>query len=96
MAFNVIAKSALVEFWQTYADSKEALEEWYKLLRGSEFSNFSELKQTFGSADFVQPDYVIFDIRGNRYRVITRVNFVYQTFWIKHVMTHEQYNHWRP
>jgi mRNA interferase HigB len=96
MGFNVISKPTLKDFWEEYADSKEALETWYKLLTKSEATNFSELKETFGSADYVQPDYIIFDIKGNTYRVMTRVNFTYKTFWIKHVFTHAEYDKWKP
>jgi mRNA interferase HigB len=48
------------------------------------------------SADWVQPDYVVFNVRGNNYRVITRANFTYKTFWIKHVFTHQEYERWKP
>jgi mRNA interferase HigB len=94
VGFNVIAKSTLREFWQRYPDSQDALEVWYKLLRQSEYKNFAELKAVFGSLDFIQPDYLVFDIRGNHYRIVARVNFVYKTIWIKHVFTHKEYNLW--
>ncbi len=94
MAFNVIAKSTLRLFWEDHADSEDALTVWYKLMKKANFSNFAELKETFGSADFVQPDYVIFNIKGNHYRLITRINFTYKTVWIKHVFTHAEYDNW--
>ncbi len=96
MGFNVIAKATLKEFWERHADSQEALESWFKLLTKGEFANFAELKQIFSSVDWVQPDYIVFDIRGNNYRVITRVNFTYKTFWIKQVLTHQEYDDWKP
>lgn len=96
MGFNVISKPVLRDFWETHADSKEALEMWFKVLSKSEARNFAELKETFASADYVGPDYIIFDIKGNSYRIITRVNFTYKTFWIKHVFTHAEYNRWKP
>jgi mRNA interferase HigB len=96
MGFNVVSKPVLKEFWEAHADSKQALETWYKLLSKSEAKNFSELKETFRTADYVQPDYVIFDIKSSTYRVITRVNFTYKTFWIKHVFTHTDYDKWKP
>jgi mRNA interferase HigB len=95
MGFTVIAKSAFREFWERYPDSQDALEVWYKLLRQGEFKNFAELKAIFGSVDFVQPDFLVFDIRGNHYRIVVSVNFVYKTIWIKHVLTHKEYDLWR-
>jgi mRNA interferase HigB len=96
MGFNVIAKVTLKAFWEEHADSKEALEDWYKLLSKGDYANFADLKKTFGSSDYVQPDYIIFDIRGNKYRIITRVNFTFKTFWIKEVLTHADYDKWKP
>jgi mRNA interferase HigB len=95
VGFNVIAKPALRAFWERHADSREALEAWYKLLSKSDFENFA-FKQVFGSADFIQPDYVVFNIKGNKYRVIARISFHYKRVWIKHVFTHAEYDRWRP
>jgi mRNA interferase HigB len=96
VAFNVISKPKLKEFWERHAHSQEALEAWYRLVSRGDFANFAEVKQVFGSADYVQPDYIVFDIKGNHYRIVTRVNFTFKTFWIKHVFTHEEYNRWKP
>ena len=94
MAFNVIAKASLREFWQKHADSQEALLAWYKVVGKAKFSNFAELKESFPSADFIQPDYIVFNIKGNHYRLITRISFSYKTIWIKHIFTHAQYDRW--
>jgi mRNA interferase HigB len=96
VGFNVIAKSTLKSFWEKHKDSKDALEDWYKVLAKGDYANFADLKKTFGSVDYVQPDYIIFNIKGNTYRVITRVNFTFKTFWIKKVLTHADYDHWKP
>jgi mRNA interferase HigB len=96
VGFNVIAKAALKAFWEEHADSKESLEDWYKLLAKGDYTNFADLKNTFGTADYVQPDYIVFDIKGNKYCIITRVNFTFKTFWIKEVLTHTEYDKWKP
>lgn len=96
MSFNVIAKPILRDFWDAHADSCDALERWYKALRKSEATNFAALKATFGTADWVQPDTVIFNLKGNHYRIITRIRFDRRTVWIKHVFTHAEYDRWTP
>jgi mRNA interferase HigB len=96
VAFNVIAKSTLRAFWERHSDSRAALDGWYKTLSKADFSNFAELKQCFSSADLVQPDFIVFDIKGNHYRLVTRISFIYRTVWIKHVFTHAEYDRWKP
>ena len=92
MAFNVIAKPSLKQFWEQHQDSEGALRAWYKLMTKSEARSFVELKQSFASADFVRPDYIIFNIKGNHYRLIVSINFEYKTIWIKHIVTHAEYD----
>lgn len=96
MSFNVIAKPTLRAFWDAHTDSRTALEDWYKALRKSNAANFAELRATFATADWVQPDIVIFNIKGNHYRIVTRVRFDHRIFWIKHVFTHAEYDRWQP
>ena len=96
MAFNVIAKSTIRAFWEQHSDSQDALTAWHKLMTKGDYEHFADLKETFSSADYVQPDYVIFNIKGNHYRLITRISFKYKTAWIKHVFTHSEYDDWTP
>ncbi|MEX2536547.1 MAG: type II toxin-antitoxin system HigB family toxin [Trueperaceae bacterium] len=96
MSFNVIAKSALRNFWQRHSESQVALDTWYKAVRNADFANFAELRQVFSSADLIQPDFVVFNVKGNHYRLVTRMSFAYRTIWIKHVFTHAEYDHWNP
>jgi len=95
VAFNVIAKASLRDFWLKHEVSQDALLTWYKTMTKADFKTFAELKNTFASADLIQPDYIIFNIKGNSYRLITRISFSYKTIWIKHIFTHAQYDRWR-
>jgi mRNA interferase HigB len=95
MAMNVIAKRTLRQFWENYPDVEEALEDWYRIMRRSSFNNFAEIKDVWNSVDWVK-DYLVFNIRGNHYRLITTVRFDIHTIWIKEIMTHRQYNSWTP
>ncbi len=69
------------------------LRNWFKLLSQVEATNFAELKELFGSVDLVK-DYVIFDIGGNKFRIIAIVYFESKLVLIRHVLTHEEYDHW--
>ena len=93
---NVITSATLRRVQDEYPDAAEALEDWHTIVRRTTFGTFAEIRDTFATASWVGPDYVIFNIRGNHYRLITRVNFPYQSFFLKHFLTHAEYDHWRP
>ncbi|MBI4357989.1 MAG: type II toxin-antitoxin system HigB family toxin, partial [Candidatus Omnitrophica bacterium] len=60
------------------------------------FKHLNELKQTFGSADYVRP-YTVFNISGNKYRLITLVNYQIRTVFVEQILTHREYDRgkWR-
>jgi mRNA interferase HigB len=88
---HVISRKALVEFWERYPDSKEPLLRWYKIMANSEYESFDSLRRTFPSADQVK-DLVIFNIGGNKYRLIASIHFNRGKVYIRHVLTHRQYD----
>ncbi|AFZ67768.1 type II toxin-antitoxin system HigB family toxin [Deinococcus peraridilitoris] len=96
MGMNVISKRPLQAFWEKHADAREPLEAWYKTIRSRDLVSFEDLRTTFPYVDHVGPDYLIFNIKGNRYRLITRVKYVAKTLWIKDVLTHDEYSAWTP
>ena len=90
---HVISKALLKQFWEKHPKAKEPLEVWFKLVSGCAASNFSELKRTFGSADYV-PGYTIFDVAGNHVRVIAVIHYNRQKLYVRHVFTHADYDAW--
>lgn len=95
MGMNVIAKRTLREFWVVYPDSQTSLEEWFDTMSKGDFANFAEIKSAFSAADWVK-GFMVFDIRGNHYRIIATARFERKTIWIKAVLTHKQYDSWTP
>ena len=92
--FRVIAKKKFVTFWEKYPESENVMEKFYSSLLHCKAKNFSELKQTFNSVDVVGRR-TIFDVHGNKYRVVARVN--YDPSRIIHVLgvfTHREYDKW--
>jgi mRNA interferase HigB len=88
---HVISRKALRAFWQRYADSEAPLQRWYKIISTSEFGSFSQLREAFPSADMVD-DLTIFNIGGNKYRLIASIHFNRQKVYIRHVLTHAEYD----
>jgi mRNA interferase HigB len=95
---NVIAKSALVNFWSDLPKgapretAEAAMTEWYATASKASWSNFGELKKTFNSADMVAGNKVIFDVGGNKYRIVGLVAFRTKRIFVLFVGTHAQYD----
>lgn len=90
--FNIIARKTLLEYCITYAEARNALLEWYHELLNSDFKNFNELKNKFGNASIVADDRVVFNIMGNKYRLVVRIVFEYKTIQVKWFGTHKEYD----
>jgi mRNA interferase HigB len=88
---RVITNRRLVEFALEHPDADEPLQIWRKLIESKDFQGFNGLRKTFGAVDIHDNKY-IFDIRGNHYRVITGISFALQICYIKHVLTHTEYD----
>lgn len=88
---HVISRKALRLFWELHPDSKTPLVRWYQLVSRTRFANFDQLRRTFPSADKVQ-NLIVFNIAGNKYRLIASVHFNRGKVYIRHVLTHRQYD----
>ena len=93
---HVISKKTLHEFWEIYTDSQTPLRRWYKLIVNNTYSNFNELCAVFPSVDLIG-GFVVFNIGGNKYRLITSIHFNRGKVYIRDVLTHAQYDRggWR-
>lgn len=88
---HVIAKPALVEFWKRYPDAQASLMAWHTLARMNNFASFAQLKATFGSADHVD-GLTVFDIGGNKYRLVAAIHYNRGKIYIRNIMTHAEYD----
>ena len=93
---RVISRRRLREFWQQYPDAEKPLQAWYKTCEKTDFENFAHLKQFCGTADKVGK-FTVFDIGGDKYRLIATVHYTYRKIYIRAVLTHKEYdrNHWK-
>lgn len=90
---HVISRRALREFWERYPPAKAPLAAWFRMLEASDFADFNAIKQTFSAADYLAP-YTIFDVGGNKYRVIAVIHYNRKRVYIRHVFTHAEYDVW--
>lgn len=91
---RVIAKRTLREHWEkpSREDSKEPLEAWYAEAKAAHWKNFGDIKQTSASASSVANNRVVFNIGGNKYRLIVMVNYPAGIVFVRFVGTHEEYD----
>ncbi len=90
--FNIIARRTLLEFCRRYPEAAIALQQWYHELLNFDFRNFNEVKKVYGSVSIVGDDRVVFNIMGNKYRLVVRMVFEYKTIQIKWFGTHAEYD----
>ncbi len=88
---HVISRKALRLFWEQHPDSKSPLVRWHQIVSRTNFPSFAALRMTFPSADKVDK-FVVFNIAGNKYRLIAAVHFNRGKIYIRHVLTHAQYD----
>jgi len=88
---RVISRRAMVEFSRRYADSGSALDAWYRVAKAARWTNLVEVQATFASAESVG-DLTVFNIKGNAYRLIARINYGPQILYIHAVLAHAQYD----
>ncbi len=88
---HVISKKKLREFWEKHPNAEPNLQSWYKITNKANWQNFAQLRRAFSSADLVGK-FTVFNISGNKYRLITLVDYQYQEVYIRHVLTHAEYD----
>ena len=88
---HIISKKKIKEFWDKHPESKSALEAWFKIVRVANYKSLNELKATFPKADKVG-ERIVFDIGGNKYRLITVIHFNRGKVYVRDVLTHADYD----
>ena len=88
---HIISRKALKQFWEVHSDAESPLQRWYNIAHQTEFNSFADLRVTFPSADMVGK-LVVFNIGGNKYRLIASIHFNRSKVYIRHILTHEAYD----
>jgi len=91
---RIISRKALREFWQKreYADSEQPLKAWFREASKADWKSPSAIKAMYRSASLVANNRVVFNIAGNKYRLVVKVNYPYRVMYIRFVGTHQQYD----
>lgn len=89
---HVISRPTLIKFWTKHPDAETPLRLWFKKIEQAKWKNINDLKANFPTADYVGNDRVVFDIKGNNYRIVVLVFFTGQKAFIRFVGTHAEYD----
>ena len=89
---RIISFRKLREYFDKETNAKVGLQDWYKKAAKSDWTNFSDLKNTFNSADNVGNGRIVFNIKGNHYRIIAIVRFKFKLILIRWVGNHKDYD----
>jgi mRNA interferase HigB len=88
---HVISKKKLRTFWATHPDARSPLEQWFRVAKRADWSEFSEVRAVFRAADQVGA-YTVFNIGGNKYRLIAEISYKRGKVFLRHVLSHADYS----
>lgn len=89
---RIVTFLRIIEFAEKHPDSDVALRDWFKKTQNGDWKNFSEVKETFNTADYVGNNRFVFNIRGNHYRLVAIIIFASQKVYIRFIGTHKDYD----
>ncbi|MDP5106302.1 MAG: type II toxin-antitoxin system HigB family toxin [Polaribacter sp.] len=89
---RIIAKKTLRDFWEKHADSEQYLKTWHETAKNSNWNSPNEVKETYINASILKDSRVVFNIKGNSYRLIVKFNFIRQWAFIRFIGTHTEYD----
>ena len=88
---RIITETRLTAFWTEHPDAEIPLKAWRRLIRAAQYTSPHQARQDFPAADFLGKGVTVFDIGGNRYRLVVTMRYDLQRVYIRHVLTHAEY-----
>jgi mRNA interferase HigB len=89
---RVIAKRILREYWERHIDAEDQLKTWYKEACKAKWSSPVDIRDEYPKASILKSGRVVFNIRGNRYRLIVQINYFRKWVFIRFIGTHKEYD----
>ena len=93
---RIISKRRLREFWERHPDAPTSLETWFKVAQRADWADFSAVRETFGNVSGVPlksgVTAIVFNVGGNKYRLVARIEYRFHVVYVKMVLTHSQYD----
>jgi mRNA interferase HigB len=89
---RIISRRTLREFWVKHSDAERPLQAWYANVKRANWKTPSDVKAAYRNASFVENNRVVFNIKGNSYRLVAAINYQYGIVYIRFVGTHQAYD----
>jgi mRNA interferase HigB len=89
---RVISRKTLREFWARHAEAEQPLLAWFREAEGAEWQGPADVKARYSSASFLGGNRVVFHIKGNRYRLVVRIDYAFHLVFIRFIGTHADYD----
>jgi mRNA interferase HigB len=89
---RVIAKRALRDFWTKHPDAEEPLLAWYREAEHASWASPAAIRARYANASILRDNRVVFNIKGNSYRLVVKINYPYGVVYVRFVGTHEEYD----
>ena len=89
---RIISKKALIDYWTRIPAAKSELEAWHTEAKAADWMSPVDVKAKYGSASILKGGRVVFNICGNRYRLVVKINYTYRTIYIRFLGTHQEYD----
>jgi mRNA interferase HigB len=89
---RIITEEPLKRYIEKYPDARVALQDWVKTVKAADWSNFADVKKTYNSVDNVGNQHYVFNIRGNRHRLVVVIKFTIKWIYIRFIGTHAEYD----
>lgn len=89
---KIFSRGTLRDFWQIHNDCEYQLKTWYRETEKANWNSINELKKEYPNASILKENRIVFNIKGNKYRLIVKFNFEYQLAWVCFIGTHANYD----
>jgi mRNA interferase HigB len=89
---HVISRKKLREFWADHVDAEGALKAWFHEAEAASWENSAQLKEAYGTASIINAERVVFNVCGNKYRLVVRINYASGTVFVLFIGTHREYD----
>lgn len=89
---RIISKKALRDFWEVHSGSEQQLKSWFQEASNAEWKTPNDIKREYPSASILNNNRIVFNIKGNNYRLIVKINYNHQMIWIRFIGMHAEYD----